>query len=1035
MKWLLIGLLCLSCSTTWVRAQAAGDIYNKAIGELNNNQFDAAAADFDTIIKSYPTFAQIDEAHILGGRAYLFASKYAEAIDRLQKEADPSAKPALRGTGLFLTALAQFFAAQKSNDSKMYTADVATLTALTDFIAKNPTPDNKTYLEQALYYRALANFGLDNYTAAVTDLNTLTTDPQFATSLQRPDYFLLLGSAYASQTNDAVGKKAAPDTILALSDKAIAAYDLVINDPNALVSANEASMQKANLDFLLAQLAAADPDKSAAAYQKALDAFRKVKRKDDLIKFQQDRLDQLRKNQADAAAAAAAAPPGGATYNNQTELTINREQGRLDGLQKAPDPIIEALIRMAECYVNLKQPDEARTILHRVARAKLTDDQQKEVDFQILYSYVLGGQTDAADKALSAYLAKHAGDPQAAGLSAQIAAKLLDRKDYQGALKQALQSLKDFPNGPAAGNAITLEAQALTGLGRIKESNAVADEYLKANPTSPLANSLLLSRAANESSSGDLPSTLVDYGKVKDNASADADTQAAAALGYIETLQKLERFDEVIQEAKTYETKFPTSKQLGYVMLFGAQALDRKNDPTAVLALQDVARKFPQDPVIAPLALYYVVENYRRAKNLPLMTQAAKDLQAACPTAYPQIMLADTAVADALVGEKKFDDAAAIYEPLTKTSDAAVAAEAQNKIGDVRFAQAKTFHYLSLPPAGTPGVTVTRADAEKVLDAAAAAYVDNLKTRSDQLTAVGNSISGMVNVAKLRRTWGLLKEDSDMEGYLTSAIGTTSGEVAARIEMAKAGLVFVSKNGAAQFPAALDRFKKVTADNPGVKLTRQETENFGELLLAAKDYDGAAKVYGDLLAGGSANDTAALGTAYYGLGAVAFGQGNVAKAKDYFLKLEGLPDRGAWHPHIMDASFVIALADEQSGKPEDITAAQAIYGQIMKSPQAGGVLQTKALLGYGRLLEKAGNAINPTAAGPNEYAIHYYLQPNLMFATATPEQSAEGLYLAGQAYDKAGDKANAKKQYDTLIATYATVAPDWVAKAKAAEGQ
>ena len=61
---------------------------------------------------------------------------------------------------------------------------------------------------------------------------------------------------------------------------------------------------------------------------------------------------------------------------------------------------------MAECYVMLKEPDEARTILHRVAaHAKLTDEQQKEVDFQTLYSYVLGGQIAQANKALDDYLA------------------------------------------------------------------------------------------------------------------------------------------------------------------------------------------------------------------------------------------------------------------------------------------------------------------------------------------------------------------------------------------------------------------------------------------------------------------------------------------------------------------------------------------------------------------------------------------------------------------------------------------------------
>jgi tetratricopeptide (TPR) repeat protein len=255
----------------------------------------------------------------------------------------------------------------------------------------------------------------------------------------------------------------------------------------------------------------------------------------------------------------------------------------------------------------------------------------------------------------------------------------------------------------------------------------------------------------------------------------------------------------------------------------------------------------------------------------------------------------------------------------------------------------------------------------------------------------------------------------------------------ARLELAQAGLVFTYKDGTKQFPAALDQFKKVIAANPTLRLTRQETNQFGELLLAAHDYPTALKIYGDLLNTASPNDQVAQGDAYYGLGATYLGQGDVAQAKSYFMKLEALPGGGLWHPHILDANFGIALADEQSGQPADISSAQRIYASLMQAPQGGVVLQAKAMLGYGRLLEKAGNAITPAPQGPNEFAVHYYQEPNLRFGPAAPEQSAEGLFDAGQAYEKAGNKAAAKKQYDDLIKAYGTTAAEWTSKAQAAE--
>ncbi len=1046
MKWFLVGSVCLFCSATWVRADAGAEYYNAGITALDNQQYADAAKAFQTIIDSYPTFQNIDEAHILAGQAYLFGQQYPQAVAALQSEAAANAKPDYRAQALFLTALAQFSLAQKNTtpavgttppkvDTAGFTTDVATLSTLIDFIAANPSPDNKTFLEQALYYRSLANYEIDKYDPAAADLVKLTTDPAYGQSLSLPDYYLQLGDIYAVLASNAADAKKNPNgadaaAVQAAAAKAGAAFDQAINDPNALVQANEASMAKAQVYSLLAQL-----DNSSDSYQKALDAYRKVRRKADLIPAQQQRIDELRKQQQQMAAQLATNPSLRNTLD-QIELILVREQGKLEALKKDPDPIIDALIGIAESYVSItgpdgkKESDEARTILHRLlAHAQLTDDQKQVVDFYVLFSYVLGGQTDKADAALTTYLAQHASDPQADFISYQIAQELMKRKDYAGALKSAQRSIHDFPKGRYVADAVLLESRALTALGRNDESNQVVEDFLKNNPNSPQAYGMILTRAANESAEKNNTAALADYGKVKDATAAGAETQAGADAGYIQTLQRLQRFDDVIAEAKNYETKYKDGKALPVVMLFAAQALDAKHDPGAVVALQDVARKFPQDPVVAPIALFYVVDIYRRAGNLTLMTQAAKDLKAACPTAYPQILLADDAVSDALQKEKKFDDAAALYEPLTKASDSAIAAEAQNKIGDVQFAHAKTLHYQSLPPDQRP-------DAEKVLAAAEQAWLGTLKNSPDEINAVGNAIEGLVNVASLRRSWGILKDDTDYEPYLSQVSeGLTSPDMKARFEMAKAGLVFVVKNGATQYPAALDRYKKVIAANPGLRLTRQEADQFGELLLSAKDYDGAQKVYQDLLDNSASNDDAALAVAYYGLGAVAVAQNNLPEAKDYFQKMEGLRNGAAWSKHLNDANFGIAMADENSANTADVDKAKAIYGQLMISIQAGALIQAKSLLGYGRILEKEGFALKPAPQGPNEYAVHYYLQSSRFYSTATPEQSAEGLYYAGQVYDKAGDKASAKKQYDVILSTYKDLAPDWAAKAQAAEGQ
>ncbi len=1022
MKWFLLGSAGLICSATWARGDAAGDLYNQGVTALQNQQYEAAAQDFDKIITGYPNSPTIDDAQIRAGLAYLYGNKFTEAVNRLAKEAAPNAKAAYRSTALYFTALAQFSQGQKSGDKTAFSQAVTTLTTLLGLVATAPTDENRGYVETVLYYRALAAFELENYANAEKDLKQLTQSPQFAASLSRPDYFLRLGSVYAVETNQAVQAKQPLEAIQALANEALAAFDQVSRDPNALVQANDANMSKGEVLFLIAQL-----DSTHAGYEKALEAFRQVRRKADMIPLQQQQLENMR--QKAQAQAQANAQNSLNAFTGDSSLLITREEGRLKDLQNGTDPIIQALIRMAECYVAMKQPDEARTILHRlIAHATLTPDQQQEVDFQTLFSYVLGGQTGQADQALTAYLSKHAGDPQADSISVSVASKLMDRGDYEGALAQAERSLHDFPNGKSAAVAVTLKAEALTRLGRIKESDQVVDDFLKQNPTSPQANSLLLSRAQNESGAGNVAAALADYQKVRDNAAAGPDLQAAADVGMMQALESLQRYDEVISGAKAFLAKYPDSKLLPSVLLFSGLAQSQKHDPGAVAALQDVARKFPKDPA-APYALSSIVTIYQQANNVPGMIQAANDLRTAYPDSYVLLGQAADTVSAVLIKAKKFDDAIALYQPMVNASQASAAADARNKIGGIWLAAAKALGYYQSTP------LVTRAEAEKRLAAAEQAYLGTLKNFPDQLRAVGDAFEGLVNLAKQRRSWGLLK-DADLEGYL-GKVGAelTSPDMSARLELAKAGLVFVTKEGSTQYPAALDRFKKVIAANPGLALTRQETDQFGELLLAAKDYPTAMKVYGDLMTNADPIDKAALGDAYYGLGATYLGQGEVAQAKDYFLKLEALPGGGLWHPHIADANYGIALADEQSGQAADADAARQIYAALMQNPQGGVALQAKAMLGYGRLLEKAGHGISPTTAGPTETAVHYYQEPHTLFGPAAPEQSAEGLFDAGQAYEKAGDKANARKQYDLLLQNYGTTAPDWAAKAQAAEAR
>jgi tetratricopeptide (TPR) repeat protein len=1013
-KWLLISSVCLLCSISLVQGDQAGDLYTKGTDAQGAGDNAAAVDAFDQIITNYPASSVVDDVRLRAGIAYMHLGDFTKAIDRLSRETQESARPEFRSIALYYTAMAQLSQGGKLTDKterdNMFSQAVATFTGLIDIINASSRPEDKEMMEDVLYNRALAQFQRQGFDEAEKDLSQLLQ--QYGASLRRPDYLLLLGSLYANEVNNAIAamKTGDPtDTIKALANKALDAFIQIGNDPNALVQANQANLYRADILYLIAQIDLPD----TSGYAKALETYRLVHRKDDMIPLQQERLDDLR-----AASAKAMAGGVGNALGSGNSRLIEREEGRLADLKSDADPIIPALVRMAECYNALKQCDEARTILHRlVAHAPLTPEQRQEVDFQTIFSYVLGGQTAKADAALTDYLAKHPNDKQAESISYQMARNLLDRKDNEGALKQADRSLQDFPNGQYVADVIALRAQILTNLGRVEEAHKVIADFVAQNPQSPVALQMMLTEAQGQAASGDFEGALASYQKVRDDGSAGP-LQATGAAGYIQTLQSLRQYDKVIAEVKSFAAQYPASAALPGVLVIGGIAMDQKGDPGAIAALHDEVKKYPKDEA-SPFALCYIVTSYQRAGKVPEMIQAAADLRKTFPEAHALIAQAADAVSEVYVKQKKFDLAIAEYKDLVNAPEPAIAAAAHNKIGSIWLAAAKAKGaYQSMQ------TDQDRANAQQTLASAEGEYLQTLKKFPGQSDAVADAWQGLIDGMLQRRSWGLLK-DADFDGYLAKlGADIATSEMQARLELARAGLVFFYKDGEKQYPQALERFKKAVDANPGLQLNRQEASQFGELLIAGKDYARAIEVF-TALAQTAPNDPVAQADANYGLGAAYLAQGEVDKAKDYFVKMQS----AAWHPHLLDSQYGLALAAEKSG---DSATAKEIYARLMRAPQTSFALQAKAMIGYGRLLEKAGHAVKAPNQQDIEYAVHYYRQVHTLFGGAVPESSAEGLFLAGQVYEKVNDKANARTQYTELIAAYAQTAPDWTAQAQAA---
>jgi len=562
---------------------------------------------------------------------------------------------------------------------------------------------------------------------------------------------------------------------------------------------------------------------------------------------------------------------------------------------------------------------------------------------------------------------------------------------------------------------ISLKAQALTNLGRLDAAAGVVDDYLKQNPNSPVALNMMLTQAQAQAAQGKNDAALVSYQKIRDNPTATPAQAATAAVGHIQAQLALHKYDDVISEAKAFATKYPDNVDLPTVLYTEGLALDQKNDPTGITLWQDLAKKYPKSDS-ASRALFGVMRSYQKAGKVPEMTQAAESLRQSYPEAYPLLALAAEAVGKSYLDDRKFDLALAEYKPLADAPQSDVAAAAHNKMGTIWIASAKTKK------------NDDPATAEKEIGNAESEFLATLKKYPDQLNALGDAFQGLTDAMLQRRSLGLLK-DADLENYL-SKLGAdlTTPEMQARLELAKAGLVFSIKEGDKQYPAALDRFKKVVEANPDLKLTRREADQFGELLIAGGDYDRAIQVYTDLLNRAAATDTTTQADANYGIGAAYLAKGDVAQAKTYFDKMK----TATWHPHILNAQYGLAQAAEKAG---DAATAKQIYASLMTSSRADYRLQAQATLSYGRVLEKSGKITKASNQQDTDYAIYSYHRVDGFWGGTVPLLSAEGLFLAGQAEEKVGDKPGAKADYTKLIEKYGKTAPEWAAKAQTALGK
>lgn len=960
-----------------LRAGPADDLFKTGNDFYAAEDYAKAIESYQKIVTSYASASIINDVKLQLGLAYLYSGKYAEAVDALSKLTDKGIPPEIRERAFFYIGQAQLSLAgtlqgdEKARQAKL-SASVASFTEQINGFAKSD------FREDAFYNRALANFFLGKFDDAEKDFNTLISE--FSSSVNKADYVFWLARTHGARATKALtDKKRTEAETWAAKSKEVYAR---ITDADSLIVANDARLESAELDFYLAE---------KEGYAKAIAEYNKVRRRDDLLPGQKAKIDGIRAKIADAGRA------GNKALSESLSRLRTREQSRLVDLESRVDSAIKAAIRKAQCYVLLGKYDEARVILHRLKPYVTDEGDKKDVGFQTILAYALQKQVDKANAGLDTYLKEFPGDADADIISFQIGNTFMGEKQYQEAYDQYARSLRDFPKGKYADQATMRQASAMSSLGEMDKAIAILTDFVAKNPKSPSAPEAQFTLGAVQMSVKKYDDAAKNFRAVKDNPQAGL----FAAPAYFQlglALFSAGQLDPALVELKGYVQKYPKEETTGTAALYIGMVLDRKKDPTALQALQDVATKYPNDNSAA-FALNYIASIYKRENKMPEMVAAYEKVYKTFPKSK-EATSARVAVAQYLASQKKYDDAAKMYQELIKGEDKTSGGFAAWGEGDMWARASREYGaYTRITPD-------EQKEVRRRLEASEKAYVTLLKDFPEAKES-GHGLQGLLDLALLRGEYGLLANDQVGKFFTDITAQISDPATKARVQLLQAAVPYEQGRRA----DAYGEYKKVLQSNPNVPFTPGDARRYGELLIEHNEADAAIALFTKLQADSDPGDVRTMAEVFYGLGSASLAKKDYPKAKE---NLEKLVKQYGWHPKTASAQLGLG---QVAVSLKDNAAAKTYFSSVISSQRAPSELKAQAMIEIGDVFAGEGQLV-PGADKSKPNAAAYYMKAEAYFGDALPEVGAGALWKAGQAYEKANQPAEARKQYEEIKKKY-----------------
>lgn len=994
------------------QSKPAADAKAAADELYSAGNFQAAADAYAKILKDFPTDGIVSGVQIQLGFSQFFLGQFDQAQATLAKAVSgPPLSPELKQIvdSLLPQILLAKAGGMPASDPKRAAAYNEAIAKFTDYIAKNQqAPD----LENAIYSKAVAEFSVQKYDDAVKDLElNLQKFPQSSTIASTRN---LLAITLATQGSQELSKTGSADKAkaFALYKRAIEQLQDIINKKQDIAIINEAQFQLG--EILLNQAGFSPEAERPALYQQALDAFRSVAPKEQIIQWQQQLI------QGFPAKRLQAIQTKNEAARKQLDRDNERELKKLAELQAKPDQTATALLKMAEIYFQQGKNNQARVILDHVKTFLQQEEDKKRALYFTAMTYALQNAVDRAPGLYNEFTSKYKGDALADNLPVVMGSMYLNLDKPTDAVGYFDQSLALYPNGRFVGLSVVSKASAEKRLGKIDDAMRTFQSFLAKNPPA-------------------------EIGVI---------AQSELASIYKDT----QKWDEAIAAFKMVKDKYPGTPQAVDADYWIGVCTQQKNDPAgAIPILEAFAKANPKNP-LAPLALYAKgtaqIALTQKAEGIATLASLADQYPDSQPAPftffmraqlfgqdgkadelialmkqfiekYPKddkVFFAYDSIAQTALNSGKTDEGLAAYREFAeKYPESPQAGDAMLKVAELQRAKAEAIgRYAALNEQ-------ERSLWKTLLDGSVSTSEEIIKKYPDS-PALALNLQTLLNAQRMLLS-AELKKAPDVEQYFQSlADSATTPAAKSKITFALAN--YVSEQDAVRALKLMNEAYK-----PEIIFSPQDMDFYGSALIKEKKLAEAKAVFEQLAKyypippnvppnGAPQIVQEAQAISLFGLGRVAQEQGDTAGAGKLFEQLKALYP---WSPKVLEADYGIAQSFKSQGKLDEGTT---LLTAIIRNPNGTAELRANAmLLGGDIMVEKMNQTTDPKLKTEfMEAAIDYYIKIAQFYA-GVPKPAAEGLWKGAQLLEqqaagitdpklKATQLGKARAAYEQLTKDY-----------------